>query len=64
MDDHDLLVRIDERMGRVQEGLTEIKETLSMHDKRLSALERWRAYVLGAAAVVAILISIIVGLLQ
>ncbi|MHC1596785.1 MAG: hypothetical protein ACXQT3_00560 [Methermicoccaceae archaeon] len=64
MNDHDLLVRIDERVEVIHNDIEEIKGTIASHNRRLGVLERWRAYVLGAAAVVATLISIMVGLLR
>ncbi|MHC1597231.1 MAG: hypothetical protein ACXQT3_02830 [Methermicoccaceae archaeon] len=64
MDDHDLLVRIDERIEVIHNDIEEMKGTIASHNKRLGALEQWRAYVLGAAAVVAAFISIIVGMLR
>ena len=64
MDDHDLLVRIDERVGAIHNDIEEIKATLASHNRRLGILERWRAYVLGAAVVVATLISIVAGIMR
>ncbi|MHC1602062.1 MAG: hypothetical protein ACXQS4_02405 [Methermicoccaceae archaeon] len=64
MDDHDLLVRIDERIEVIHNDIEEIKGTIANHNKRLGVLEQWRAYVLGAAAVVAAFISIMVGMLR
>jgi len=64
MNDHDLLVRIDERIEVIHNDIEDMKGTIASHSKRLGVLEQWRAYVLGAAAVVAAFISIIVGLLR
>lgn len=64
MNDHDLLVRIDERIEVIHNDIEEIKDTIANHSRRLGVLEQWRAYVLGAAAVVAAFISIIVGIMR
>ena len=40
MEDHDLLIRIDERMERVEGMLDGGKETFKTHDERLRDLER------------------------
>ncbi|MHC1602531.1 MAG: hypothetical protein ACXQS4_04810 [Methermicoccaceae archaeon] len=61
MNDHDLLVRIDERVGDIQLDVEELKDALATHTTRIGALERWRAYVLGGAAVVAFIVSVLVG---
>ena len=40
MEDHDLLIRIDERMERVEGMLDGGKETFKTHDERLRDLEQ------------------------
>ncbi len=54
---------VAERLGRIEEKLDNIVARLSDghalhldHGKRLSALERWRAYILGALAVISIVL--------
>ena len=64
LSDHDLLVRIDERIEVIRKDIEEMKDAIANHNKRIRILELWRAYVLGAAAVIAAMISIIVGLVR
>ena len=63
MNDHDLLVRIDERVGDIQLDIEELKAGISTHCKRIGALERWRAYILGASGIIAFVVSIVAGVL-
>jgi hypothetical protein len=48
---------LHERMDRMDQGRIEFRKdvnnTLESHSKRIGALERWRAYVLGIAAAAA-----------
>ena len=60
--DHDLLVRIDERVGDIQKDIVDLKDGLTTHAKRIGALERWRAYILGVSGVIAVVVSVVVKL--
>jgi hypothetical protein len=63
MDDtREMLGRIDERTMEILRRLSCIDEKLKNHESRISKLEQWRAYILGGAAVIAFLISSIIGL--
>ncbi len=46
--------KVAERLGSIEAKLDNIVTRLPDHGKRLSALERWRAYILGALAVISI----------
>lgn len=46
-----LLGRLDGKLDALINQTAGIHNTLEKHDHRIGVLERWRAYVLGAAAV-------------
>lgn len=56
--DHDLLIRIDENVQGIQERLDKGEHRFFRIEKRVSNLERWRAYLTGAWAVLIVLIAI------
>jgi len=60
--DHDLLLRIDERVRIIKGDLDEVKEALSSQSERINALERWKAYTIGVATVVAFAVSILLNI--
>lgn len=47
MEDHDLLIRIDERMERVEEMLDGGRETFQTHDLRIRELEQNHSKIMG-----------------
>ena len=59
MNERELLARIDERTEMILKKLDVHCHQLNDHEKRISKLEQWRAYILGAAAVVAFIISVL-----
>jgi len=61
--DHDLLLRIDERVRVIKSDIEELKGALSHQCERIEELERWRAYVLGFAGAIALGVSVLVGVL-
>jgi len=63
LNDHDLLVRIDERVGGLQADFAELKKTLETHTNHIEELRRWRAYVIGGAAVVAFIVSVLISVI-
>ena len=44
--------KVAERLGSIEAKLDNIVGRLPDHGQRISALERWRAYILGALAVI------------
>jgi hypothetical protein len=50
MDDHDLLIRLDEKLTEVLRRLDGQDSRLSRIEGRVSALENFRWWVIGAAA--------------
>lgn len=59
MNDHDLLIRIDERQKETIERIDDIKVSLcdgnkrfEGHDGRIKKLEVWRGYASGSVAVI------------
>lgn len=54
--DHDLLVRLDERYGAMHQDIKDMKTgtttRLEVLEKEVESLKLWRAYTLGAFAVV------------
>lgn len=59
--DHDLLLRIDERVRTIKDDIEELKVALSQQYERIERLERWRAYVLGFAGAIALVVSVLMG---
>lgn len=60
LSDHDLLVRIDERVETIQLRLADGDRRMERQGQRISKLERWRAYIAGALAA----LTLVLGLLQ
>jgi len=52
-----MLGRIDERTKMILDKLDIHCKRLDNHEERIERLERWKAYVLGAAAVIAFIVS-------
>ena len=61
MNDHDLLVRIDERVEVIHTDIEEMKKEITSHSRRLGVLERWRAYIVGVSTTIAVLVALITG---
>ena len=61
--DHDLLVRIDERMDTVlawqQEHMTKCHATHEKHDGRITKLEEWKWKEAGALVVLMVVLQVI-----
>ncbi|MHC1602487.1 MAG: hypothetical protein ACXQS4_04590 [Methermicoccaceae archaeon] len=57
--DHDLLLRIDERVRIIKSDLDELRAAIDTQAERIGELERWKAYTIGAATVVAFIVSIL-----
>ena len=55
-DAREMLGRIDERTHEILRRLDQINGKISDHDKRIGKLEQWRAYILGASAVISFVI--------
>ena len=60
--DHELLVRIDERVYSIQKELENINRKIGEQYERIEKLEQWKSYVLGAAAVIGVVVASIVSL--
>ena len=56
--DHDLLIRIDERLesfvNDIEEIKNEVKDVSDTHEKRISKLENWRSYTAGAVGLISL----------
>lgn len=67
MDDHDLLVRIDERLGttvtRFDEHLTQSERVHGKQDARIATLEQWKWRWAGAIGILGFFISLIGSIL-
>ena len=59
--ERELLGRIDERTHEILRRLNQINGKILDHEERISKLEQWRAYILGAITVIATIISLIVA---
>lgn len=57
-DDHSLLVRIDERTQTIVEAQDRAFAALGRHEKRIGALERWRAWIVGALAALGLVVAV------
>jgi hypothetical protein len=57
--DHDLLIRIDERMENVEAFILKAIEENKERDKKITSLESFRTYVKGSWAVIAIITTAI-----
>lgn len=53
--DHDLLIRIDERMENVEAFILKTSEENKERDRKLTSLESFRTYVKGSWAVVSLI---------
>lgn len=53
-----ILARLDERLKAVQERLDEALVILARQNSRLASLERWRAYLTGAIAILAVVLTV------
>lgn len=60
--DHELLVRIDERVYNIQKDLEIMNKKISEQYERIEKLEQWKSYVLGAAAVIGVAVATVVSL--
>ena len=58
MDDHDLLIRIDERMERVEDMLDGGKEMFRTHDDRIRDIEQNQSKFIGVVIAVGSLVTI------
>ena len=67
MDDHDLLIRIDERMERVEAMLDGGKKTFQSHDERIRDLEnnqgKLMTYVVAIGSAITVGVNAIIYLL-
>ena len=52
-DDHDVLIRVDERTNTILDVLTEVHIELKKQNGRIGALERWQARILGGIGLAA-----------
>lgn len=57
-DDHTLLVRIDERTSAIVEAQDRAFAALARHENRISSLERWRAWIVGALAALGLVVAV------
>ena len=61
--DRDLLIKLATDVENIKNTLEELKENIRSfnceYDERISRLEQWRAYVIGASAIIALTISIL-----
>ena len=61
MDDHDLLIRIDERMERLESMLKEGQRTFRNHDARIRNIEQSQSKVMGIVITVGSMITVAVN---
>lgn len=59
-----LLVRIDERTRQIVEAQERAFATLGRHERRISSLERWRAWIVGALAALGLVVAVALRLFQ
>lgn len=57
--DHDLLIRIDEKLTILHNKFDGLNSRVDLIEKRVSSLESWKIYILGAFAAVSIGASIV-----
>ena len=55
--DHDLLIRIDERLEAFVDDMNDTKKNLDEHSKRISKLENWRSYTAGAVGLIVLFLT-------
>ncbi|RLI76002.1 hypothetical protein DRP05_13735 [Archaeoglobales archaeon] len=60
--ERDLLIKIATDIKYIKEDIAEIKEMQKSLDDRISSLERWRSYILGFSAAIALVVSLIISL--
>jgi hypothetical protein len=62
--DHDLLVRVDERLSilisEFKEMKDDTKDTIKDHDSRIDSLEKWRWYLVGLATAAGAVAGVVV----
>ena len=58
-DDHDVLIRVDERTNTILDVLTEVHIELKRQNGRIGALERWQARILGAVGFAAVVAPVV-----
>ena len=52
-DDHDVLIRVDERTNTILDVLTEVHIELKKQNGRITVLEKWQARILGGIGLAA-----------
>ena len=52
-DDHDVLIRVDERTNTILNRVEEVHTELQKQNGRIGALERWQARILGGIGLAA-----------
>jgi hypothetical protein len=57
--DHDLLIRLDEKMDAILKRLDNGDVCLQDHEKRIGKLESFQATIIGVAGVVSLTVSLI-----
>jgi len=60
MDDHDLLIRMDEKMDAVLLRLRDSDKAMGELSKRVSVLEGFKSTIMGVVAVISLLVSMFV----
>ena len=58
-DEHDLLIRIDERVADIQKQLETINLRCTFHGKRLTRIEGWKNKIIGGIGVLTLVIGIV-----
>jgi hypothetical protein len=57
--DHDLLIRLDEKMDAILKRLDDGDDCIKDHEKRIGKLESFQATIIGVAGVVSLTVSLI-----
>lgn len=57
--DHDLLIRLDEKMDSMLKRLEKGDDCMDNHEKRISKLESFQATLIGIAGVVSFTVSLV-----
>lgn len=55
--DHDLLIRIDERLEAFVNDIDETKKKLETQSNRINKLENWRSYTAGAVGLIVLFLT-------
>ncbi len=63
MNDHDLLTRIEERMGYMQKDIRKLTINTEICDTRMDKIENWKAKTIGIAITFPVIIPVIIFLL-